>query len=74
MKENNKIQLSILRDRLQSIMNYDDPDYAFDVLLYGFGKKHKYDTWYNFVVKKGYMRVEDVSLFANYCGYPIHIG
>jgi len=33
MKQSNKIALTTLRDRLQAIEHYEDPDYAFGELL-----------------------------------------
>ena len=33
MKQSNKIELTTLRDRLQAIEHYDNPNYAFGELL-----------------------------------------
>ena len=44
MKKETKISLTVLRDRLQSRLHYDDPDFALEVLLYGWSKHRGHRT------------------------------
>ena len=70
MKKTSKIELSDMQDRLQAIMNYDDPKSAFKALLVCFEKAKKYPGWVRNVRKRGLsMRV--AHEFAEYVGYPI---
>ena len=70
MKTKQKIPLSFLRDRLQSRMNYRYPDFAFDVLLYGWCKHRKHNkNWLSNVKHRGWMTLHMARDFADYCGY-----
>ena len=69
-KDKNKIKLSVLQERLQARMNYDEPRSAFKALLVGFEKAKKYPGWVRNVRRRGLsMRV--AHEFAEYVGYPI---
>ena len=45
MKQSNKIELTTLRDRLQAIEHYDNPNYAFGELL-GAWRENAHKSWY----------------------------
>lgn len=67
------VRLADMRDRLQAIQQYDDPDEKFDWLLYAFMKyTHRATSWKNQVKKQGHMSQRFAKQFADYCGYPIH--
>ena len=70
MKQQEKIELQALCDRLQSRMNYRYPDFAFEVLLYGWGKKRHHSTnWLSDVKRRGWLSLSMARDFADYCGY-----
>ena len=70
MKQKEKIDLPALCDRLQSRMNYGDPAFAFDVLLYGWCKKTGHSTnWLSDVRRRGWLSLVMARDFAAYCGY-----
>ena len=82
MNEKNRIHLSVLRDNLQAIMQYDKPQEAFDALLYGFfvhkstikdrGLANR--SALNSVKRtkhSGTMYIKKAREFARYCGYNI---
>jgi site-specific recombinase len=70
MKNEQKIQLSFLKERLQARMSYRYPDFAFDVLLYGWCKHRKHTTnWLSDVKRRGWITLTMARDFANYCGY-----
>ncbi|MBR6830197.1 MAG: hypothetical protein IKM83_06255 [Paludibacteraceae bacterium] len=72
MKEEKKIQLVELRERLQSRLHYEDPEWAFEVLLYGWCKKRGHSTnWLCDVKRRGWMSLALARDFAHYCGYMI---
>ena len=72
MKKEQKIQLSFLKERLQSRLHYDDPEYAFDVLLYGWCKHRKHRTnWLSDVKRRGWLSLAMARDFAAYCGYEL---
>lgn len=72
MKNGNKILLQTLRDRLQARLYYQDPDFAFEVLLYGWCKKRKHSTnWLSDVKRRGWLTLPSARNFADYCGCPI---
>jgi len=68
MKENNKIELTTLRDRLQRLMQYDDPDYAFGELL-GAWREYAHKSWYTGA--KGWLSIDDAKSFSDYVGYDL---
>lgn len=70
MVKQQKISLDDLRDRLQSRMNYDHPDFAFEVLIYGWCKKRRHRTnWLSDVKRRGWLSLAMARDFADYCGY-----
>ena len=70
MKKDVKIELTFLRERLQSRMNYEHPDFAFEVLLYGWNKHRGHSTnWLSDVKRRGWMSRTMARDFASYCGY-----
>ena len=70
MKQKQRIDLDYLRDRLQSRMHYRHPDFAFEVLLYGWCKKRKHSTnWLSDVKRRGWLTLSSARDFADYCGY-----
>lgn len=72
MKEEKRIRLEELRERLQSRIHYQDPDFAFEVLLYGWCKKRHHRTnWLCDVKRRGWLTLSSARDFASYCGYMI---
>ena len=70
MKEEKRICLDYLRERQQSRIHYQDPDFAFEVLLYGWCKKRKHSTnWLSDVKRRGWLTLAMARDFADYCGY-----
>jgi len=70
MKKEQKILLALLKERLQSRMFYRHPDFAFDVLLYGWCKHRKHTVnWLSDVKRRGWITLTMARDFANYCGY-----
>ena len=70
MEKTKKIPLTLVRDRLQARMNYQYPDFAFDVLLYGWCKKrHHHRNWLVNVKRRGWLSLSMARDFAHYCGY-----
>jgi hypothetical protein len=70
MKENEKIDLSVVRDRLQARMNYPHPDFALEVLLYGWCKQRRHTkNWLSDVKRRGWLTLSMARDFASYCGY-----
>ena len=68
MKQSNKIELTTLRDRLQAIERYDDPDYAFGELL-GAWRDDAHKSWYTGA--KGWLSIDDAKSFSDYVGYNL---
>lgn len=67
------VRLTDMRDRLQAIQHYDNPDEAFDILLYSFAKHEELEKdWKCRVIRTGHMSYFFATKFAEYCGYPIH--
>jgi len=72
MKVEKKVQLDVLRDRLQNRLNYRYPEWSFEVLLYGWCKKRKHSTnWLCDVKRRGWLTLVCARDFADYCGYMI---
>lgn len=72
MKKEERISMSELQGSLQKQLHYDDPDFAFEVLLYGWCKKRHHSTnWLSDVKKRGWMSMELAREFAAYCGYEL---
>lgn len=82
MTEINRIPLSVLRDNLQAIMQYDEPQEAFEALMYGFfihkskikdRKAAKTSAVHSVecAKKSGSMHFNKAREFARYCGYNI---
>ena len=72
MNPKRRVALWVLRERLQAIQHYDDPNEAFDILLYGFYKHMHFPRhWRANVLRMGYMSTLVAHEFALYCGYPI---
>ena len=70
MRQKEKIELPALCERLQSRMNYRYPEFAFDVLLYGWCKKKGHSTnWLSDVRRRGWLSLAMARDFAAYCGY-----
>ena len=70
MKQQQRIELTLLRDRLQARMNYRYPDCAFQTLLYSWCKySHHTTNWLSDVKRRGWMSLEMARDFADYCGY-----
>ena len=72
MREENKIRLSDMQNRLQAIMHYDNPESAMKTLLYGFEKWSKRVGWARNTRFNGFMSPSVAREFANYVGLPIH--
>ena len=72
MREENKVFLCDMQQRLQARMHYDNPQNAFHTLLICFGhfKKHK-TGWAGCIVRQGWMSLYIAREFAKYVGYPI---
>lgn len=69
MKNDSQISLAVLRERLQSRIHYDDPDFAFEVLLYGWCKHGNHSTnWLSDVKRRGWLSQTMARDFAAYCG------
>ena len=74
MNEQNKIPLRDLRNNLQLLMNYRNPDLAFQVLLIGFAHTKRHTTgWVGRLKRKGWMAPSMAHEFAQYVGYPIDL-
>ena len=72
MKTEKRISLELIRDRLQNRMNYRYPDFALEVLLYGWCKKRQHSTnWLSDVKRRGWLTLSMARDFADYCGYMI---
>lgn len=72
MRQGEKIELSLLLKRLQNRLNYRHPDFAFDVLLYGWCKKEGHSTnWLSDMKRRGWLSLAMARDFADYCGYMI---
>ncbi|MBQ4394745.1 MAG: hypothetical protein II825_05545 [Paludibacteraceae bacterium] len=72
MKKQQNIRLTILRERLQSRLYYDDPDFAFEVLLYGWCKHRGHSTnWLSDVKRRGWLSIAMARDFETYCGYQL---
>ena len=73
MKEENRIQLADMRNRLQERMNYPHPNDAFRVLMIGFAHYKNYSTgWVGSQFKRGSLHPSVAAEFAKYVGYPSH--
>ena len=71
-KKNKGVSLELLRERLQARMHYEDPEEAFDALLFGFSRFKKYSSgWKSDVKAAGCMSTKLARDFAIYVGYPI---
>jgi len=65
-----KISMNYIQARLQSRMNYEHPDFAFEVLLYGWCKYRKHNkNWLSDVKRRGWLSLAMARDFAAYCGY-----
>ena len=72
MNAENKIPLSAMQNRLQAIEHYDNPEQAFETLLYGWNRQRKATASALHQLKKqGFMTPYMAHQFAAYCGYPI---
>ena len=72
MKTEKRISLELIRARLQNRMNYRYPDFALEVLLYGWCKKRQHSTnWLSDVKRRGWLTLSMARDFADYCGYMI---
>ena len=72
MNQNNRVFLSDMKARLQERMHYENPDAAFDALLYGWAKKFHHGTqWLSMVKKRNWVFVTFAEQFEAYCGYKI---
>ena len=72
MKEEKKIELCTLSERLQSRLHYRCLDFAFEVLLYGWCKQRKHTkNWLSDVKRRGWMTLSMARDFADYCGYML---
>ena len=72
MKEENRIYLSDMQQRLQARMNYKDPQSAFRTLLLCFGKYKRHKTgWAGHIIRQGWTTPYIAREFAKYVGYPI---
>jgi len=70
MKVEKRISLDMLRERLQSRLHYQNPAFAFEVLLYGWCKKRQHSTnWLSDVKRRGWLTLSMARDFADYCGY-----
>jgi hypothetical protein len=70
MKEQKRIRLEELREGLQAHLHYQDPDFAFEVLLYGWCKnRHHKTNWLSDVKRRGWLTLVMARDFADYCGY-----
>ena len=70
MRLQEKINLSALCERLQSRMHYQNPEFAFEVLLFGWCKKRHHATnWLSDMKRRGWMSLAMARDFADYCGY-----
>ncbi|MBR4564971.1 MAG: hypothetical protein IKO26_11020 [Paludibacteraceae bacterium] len=69
------VSVNVLRDNLQRIEHYDNPDRAFETLLYGFYKKRygvcAANSAAQRTLKRGCLTVRMAKLFARYVGYDI---
>ena len=71
-KEREVVRLADMQRRLQARMNYNNPDYAFNVLLIGFSHYCRHSTgWVGDVRRKGSLAPYIARRFAQYVGYPI---
>ena len=62
-----KVALTYILERLQSRMHYRYPEFAFDVLLYGWCKKRKHNkNWLSDVKRRGWITLEMARDFAHY--------
>lgn len=72
MKEEYRVYLSDMQQRLQARMHYDDPQYAFHTLLLCFAKYKKHKTgWAGYILRQGWVSTYIAREFAKYVGYPI---
>ena len=72
MKVENRIGLDTIREQLQTMICYQDPEWAFEVLLYGWCKNRGHSTnWLSDVKRRGWLTVALARDFADYCGYKI---
>ena len=68
MKAENKISLDAMCKKLQAIEHYDDPEKAFNNLLFGYAKSRHYPPeWTSRARKKGWLEVNEALRFAKYC-------
>jgi hypothetical protein len=53
-------------------MHYSHPDFAFEVLLYGWCKHRRHSTnWLCDVRRRGWLTLASARDFADYCGYML---
>ena len=72
MKPQKRIRIEELRERLQNRIHYQDPDFALEVLLYGWCKNRHHSTnWLSDVKRRGWMTLVTARDFADYCGVMI---
>lgn len=68
MRKENKIPLRLLRDRLQAIEHYADPEKAMEELL-GAWRVYAHKSWYTGA--KGWLSPDDAKAFCDYAGYDL---
>jgi hypothetical protein len=72
MVNSNKVQLEDMKKNLQAQLHYKNPDYAFDILLYGWAKKTKRAAnWLSLIKKRGWVSLNMALEIQHYCGYKI---
>lgn len=70
MREEEKIRLAEVCERLQKQMEYEDPWHAMEVLLYGWCKNRRHSAnWLSDMKRRGWMSRDMARDFAQYCGY-----
>lgn len=68
MRSKNKISLILLQERLQAILHYDNPSYAFSELL-GAWRVWAHKSWYTGA--KGWLSMDDAKSLSDYAGYNL---
>ena len=72
MKEEEKVLLTDMKERLQAQLHYDDPDRAFDALLCGWAKHYQHGTqWLSAVKKRNWIFMSYARQLESYCGYTM---
>ena len=68
MISTNKIPITLLMNRLQTIEQYDNPAWAFSELL-GAWRVWAHKSWYTGA--KGWLSINDAKSFSDYVGYNL---